>query len=109
MLVIHSEKDYRLAVSEGLAAFNVLQARGIESQFLTFPDENHWVLKPENSLVWHKTVLNWINKHVGLPPFTDEDPESDDYFGGLQEEKAEPANMPVQVKPEPETGEAMEL
>ena len=102
MLVIHSEKDYRLAVSEGLAAFNVLQARGIESQFLTFPDENHWVLKPENSLVWHKTVLNFINKHVGLPPFTDEDPDSDEYFGGVQEEKdkAEPTDMPLHGKPE---------
>ena len=53
-LVIHSEKDYRITIADGLAAFNVLQARGVESQLLTFPDENHWVLKPENSLVWHK-------------------------------------------------------
>ncbi|GAB7354746.1 hypothetical protein MBLNU459_g5156t1 [Dothideomycetes sp. NU459] len=68
-LVIHSSKDYRLCISEGLSAFNVLQARGVESQFLTFPDENHWVLKPENSLVWHKVVLNFINKHAGLPAF----------------------------------------
>lgn len=53
-LVIHSEKDYRITMADGLAAFNILQARGVESQFLTFPDENHFVLKPENSLVWHK-------------------------------------------------------
>jgi dipeptidyl aminopeptidase/acylaminoacyl peptidase len=65
-LVIHSSKDYRICISEGLAAFNVLQARGVESAFLTFPDENHWVLKAENSLVWHKTVLNWIRKYVGM-------------------------------------------
>ena len=58
--------------SEGLAAFNILQERGIPSRFLTFPDENHWVLKEENSLVWHTVVLNWINKHVGLPPYRKE-------------------------------------
>ncbi|KAK6436960.1 hypothetical protein LTR95_006852 [Oleoguttula sp. CCFEE 5521] len=75
MLVIHNSKDYRLPISEGLAAFNVLQAKGIDSQFLTFPDENHFVLKPENSLVWHKTVINWIRKHVGLEPFAGEEEE----------------------------------
>jgi dipeptidyl aminopeptidase/acylaminoacyl peptidase len=69
-LVIHSELDYRLTISEGLAAFNVLQCKEIESQFLTFPDENHWVLKPENGLMWHKVVLDWINKHVGLEKYT---------------------------------------
>jgi dipeptidyl aminopeptidase/acylaminoacyl peptidase len=68
-LIIHSALDYRLPITEGLAAFNVLQERGVESRFLTFPDENHWVLKEENSLVWHTVVLNWINKYVGLPPY----------------------------------------
>lgn len=71
MLVIHNELDYRLTISEGLSAFNVLQMRNIESRFLSFPDENHWVLKPENSLVWHLVVLNWINKFVGLPKLVD--------------------------------------
>ncbi|KAI2640543.1 dipeptidyl peptidase [Hypomontagnella submonticulosa] len=65
-LVIHSELDYRLPISEGLAAFNALQTRGVPSRFLTFPDENHWVLKHENSLVWHKEVIGWINKYTGL-------------------------------------------
>ncbi|KAI1469941.1 dipeptidyl peptidase [Daldinia caldariorum] len=65
-LVIHSELDYRLPISEGLAAFNALQTRGVPSRMLIFPDENHWVLKPENSLVWHKEVLGWINKWTGL-------------------------------------------
>ncbi|KAI3342602.1 prolyl oligopeptidase [Ustulina deusta] len=65
-LVIHSELDYRLPISEGLAAFNALQTRSVPSRFLMFPDENHWVLKPENSLVWHKEVLGWINKYTGL-------------------------------------------
>ncbi|KAI8632039.1 prolyl oligopeptidase [Xylariaceae sp. FL1651] len=65
-LVIHSELDYRLPIAEGLAAFNALQTRGVPSRFLMFPDENHWVLKPENSLVWHKEVLGWINRYTGL-------------------------------------------
>ncbi|KAI3543412.1 prolyl oligopeptidase [Colletotrichum abscissum] len=65
-LVIHNELDYRLPISEGLAMFNVLQARGVPSKLLMFPDENHWVLKPENSLVWHREVLGWINKYTGL-------------------------------------------
>jgi len=72
-LIIHNELDYRLTIAEGLAAFNVLQTRGVESLFLTFPDENHWVLKHENSLVWHRTVINWINQHVGLPPILDKE------------------------------------
>ncbi|KAH6898827.1 Alpha/Beta hydrolase protein [Thelonectria olida] len=65
-LVIHNELDYRLPISEGLAMFNVLQARNVPSKFVMFPDENHWVLKPENSLVWHREVLDWINKYSGL-------------------------------------------
>ncbi|KAJ5114541.1 hypothetical protein NUU61_000300 [Penicillium alfredii] len=71
-LIIHNEKDYRLTIAEGLSAFNVLQLKGIESAFLTFPDENHWVLNPENSLLWHHTVLNWINKYVDLPAVSEE-------------------------------------
>lgn len=63
-LIIHNELDYRLPVTEGLSAFNVLQSRGVPSKFLMFPDENHWVLKPENSLVWHREVLDWINKYA---------------------------------------------
>lgn len=65
-LIIHSELDYRLPVTEGLAAFNVLQAKKVPSKLLVFPDENHWVLKPENSLVWHREVISWINKWSGV-------------------------------------------
>lgn len=72
-LVIHSELDYRLLIGEGLAAFHTLQSRGVESQFLTFPDENHWVLKPENSLLWHRTVFDFINPKVGLKPLSGEE------------------------------------
>ncbi|KAF2672124.1 dipeptidyl-peptidase-like protein V precursor [Microthyrium microscopicum] len=71
-LIIHSEKDFRLTIAEGLAAFNVLQEKGVESQFLTFPDENHWVLKPENSLLWHTVVLDFINRKVGLKAYSEQ-------------------------------------
>lgn len=100
-LIIHSAKDFRIAIADGMSAFNVLQARGVESKFLTFPDENHWVLKPENSLVWHKVVLNWINHYVGRPPFTEEDPDSEEFWGGTREHNEEAAEMPLhQGKPE---------
>jgi dipeptidyl aminopeptidase/acylaminoacyl peptidase len=71
-LVVHSDKDYRLTISEGLSAFNALQLRGVRSRLLTFPDENHWVLKPENSLLWHAVVLDFVNDAVGLPPYSGE-------------------------------------
>jgi dipeptidyl aminopeptidase/acylaminoacyl peptidase len=60
MLIIHSEKDFRIPVTQGLGAFTALQQRGIPSRLLVFPDENHWVLKPKNSLQWHKEVLGWL-------------------------------------------------
>ncbi|MEO6191822.1 MAG: S9 family peptidase [Thermoanaerobaculia bacterium] len=62
MLVVHSALDYRIPVTQGIAAFNVLQRKGIASQFLYFPDENHWVLKPANSILWHDTVLAWLDR-----------------------------------------------
>ena len=65
MLVIHGEKDFRIPVSQGLAAFTALQRQGIESKFLYFPDENHWVLQPHNSLLWHRTVNDWLRQHLG--------------------------------------------
>ncbi|KAK0734989.1 Alpha/Beta hydrolase protein [Lasiosphaeria miniovina] len=65
-LIIHNELDYRLPITEGLSPFNILQSKGIPSKLLMFPDENHWVLKPENSFVWHREVLGWINKYAGI-------------------------------------------
>jgi dipeptidyl aminopeptidase/acylaminoacyl peptidase len=65
MLVIHGEKDFRIPVEQGLSAFTALQRRGIESRLLIFPDENHWVLKPANSLQWHNEVFSWIDAHLG--------------------------------------------
>lgn len=66
MLVVHSERDYRCPITEGLAAFGVCQARGVESRFLSFADEGHWVLGRENSLRWHRTVLGWCDKYCGV-------------------------------------------
>ena len=64
-LIIHSGRDYRIPLEQGLGAFDALQRRGIESRLLTFPDENHWVLKPANSLLWHATVEAWLRSHIG--------------------------------------------
>jgi dipeptidyl aminopeptidase/acylaminoacyl peptidase len=84
-LIVHNELDYRLPISEGLSAFNILQTKGIPSKLLSFPDENHWVLKPENSLVWHKTVLDWLNGYVGLPKYSK--PDDVEYRSLLQNGK----------------------
>jgi dipeptidyl aminopeptidase/acylaminoacyl peptidase len=65
MLVIHGQQDFRIPVEQGIGVFTALQRRGIESQFLYFPDENHWVLKPQNSVQWHDTVNAWLKKHIG--------------------------------------------
>ena len=62
MLVVQGGRDYRIPLEQGLAAFTALQRRGIPSEFLYFPDENHWVLKPQNSLKWHETVEAWLRK-----------------------------------------------
>jgi dipeptidyl aminopeptidase/acylaminoacyl peptidase len=62
MLVIHGAQDFRVADTQGLGTFNALQRRGIPSKLLYFPDENHWVLKPANSILWHETVIAWLEK-----------------------------------------------
>ncbi len=65
MLVVHGSLDYRVPDTQGLSAFTALQRRGVKSKLLVFPDENHWVLKPANSLLWHDTVLAWLGEHTG--------------------------------------------
>jgi len=62
MLVIHGAKDYRVVDVQGMATFTALQRRGIPSRLLYFPDENHWVLKPKNSILWHETVIGWLDQ-----------------------------------------------
>jgi dipeptidyl aminopeptidase/acylaminoacyl peptidase len=64
LLVIHGEQDFRIPYDQGLAAFTAVQRRGIESELLEFPDENHWVLKPNDSVLWYQTVIAWLDKHL---------------------------------------------
>jgi dipeptidyl aminopeptidase/acylaminoacyl peptidase len=65
MLVVHGGKDYRVVDTQGMSTFTALQRKGIPSKFLYFPDENHWVLKPANSIVWHETVNAWLDQFTG--------------------------------------------
>ena len=64
-LVIHGERDFRVPVDQGLAAYGILQARGVPSRLLYFSDENHWILKPRNSLRWYAEVLAWFERFLG--------------------------------------------
>ncbi|KAF2654994.1 dipeptidyl-peptidase-like protein V precursor [Lophiostoma macrostomum CBS 122681] len=64
--VVHNDLDYRLPIAEGIQLFNILQSLGVPSRFLHFPDEGHWVLSRENSLLWHQTIFNWIKYWTGL-------------------------------------------
>ena len=67
-LVVHGARDFRLPETEGFATFTALQRRGIPSRLLYFPDENHWVLKPRNSVFWHETVLAWLDQWLKGTP-----------------------------------------
>lgn len=62
ILCIHGEKDYRILASQGMAAFNAAKLRGIPAELLIFPDENHWVLKPQNGILWQRTFFNWLDR-----------------------------------------------
>ena len=64
MLVVHGQRDYRVDLSEGLQLFTALQRRGVPSKMLYFPDEGHWVLKPQNSRLWYKTVNEWVDSYL---------------------------------------------
>lgn len=68
LLVIHGELDYRVPVGEGLQLFTALQRQGVESKLLVYPDEGHWVLKPQNSELWYNTVLAWFDSHLKARP-----------------------------------------
>ena len=62
ILCIHGEMDYRINANQGMGAFNAAQLRGIPSELLIFPDENHWVLKPQNGILWQRTYFDWLAK-----------------------------------------------
>src|SRR5829696_74772 len=77
MLVIHGEKDHRVPISEALILWTDMQRLGIPGRFLYFPDENHWVLKPQNARLWYATVLSFLGEHLCGIPF-----ERDPLLGG---------------------------
>ncbi len=62
ILCIHGEKDYRINATQGMSAFNAARMKGIEAELLIFPDENHWVLKPQNGILWQRTFFNWLDR-----------------------------------------------
>ena len=64
-LIVAGQNDFRVPIDQSLSAFTALQRRGVESKLLYFPDENHWVLKPQNSVLWHDTVNAWLKQHIG--------------------------------------------
>ncbi len=77
MLVIHGEKDHRVPISEALILWTDMQRLGVPGRFLYFPDENHWVLKPQNAKLWYGTVLSFLDEHLRGIPF-----ERDPLLGG---------------------------
>ncbi|VBB46376.1 WD40-like beta Propeller containing protein [uncultured Paludibacter sp.] len=64
ILIIHGEKDYRILASQGMAAFNAAVLRGVPAEMLIFPDENHWVLQPQNGILWQRTFFEWLDKYL---------------------------------------------
>ena len=62
ILCIHGEKDYRINANQGMGAFNAARLRGIPAELLIFPDENHWVLKPQNGILWQRTFFSWLDR-----------------------------------------------
>lgn len=66
-LVVHGENDYRVPVTQGMQLFSALQAQGIPSRFLLFPDEGHWISKPANSVYWHNNVIDWLTEWINKP------------------------------------------
>ncbi|KAB2879179.1 S9 family peptidase [bacterium] len=64
MLILHGEKDYRVVVTQGLELYGVLKGKGVESRLVYFPNENHWILQPQNSIYWYKEVHNWFARYL---------------------------------------------
>ena len=62
LMVIHGGMDYRVPVDQGMAAYNCAQMMGVPSRLLIFPDENHWILKPQNAMMWHREYFRWLDQ-----------------------------------------------
>ena len=64
ILVIHNEYDFRIPVTQGMQAFNAARMRGVPAKFLYFPDECHWVTKPQNGVLWQRVFFDWLDKYL---------------------------------------------
>ena len=64
-LVIHGERDYRVPIGQGLELYGVLKAKGVDARLVYYPDENHWILTPQNSIHWYDEVLGWLDRYLG--------------------------------------------
>jgi dipeptidyl aminopeptidase/acylaminoacyl peptidase len=67
-LVMHGEKDFRVPVSQGFEFYSTLRLKGVPTRLVYFPDENHWISKPQNSRLWHREFFAWIEKYIGAGP-----------------------------------------
>ncbi len=68
MLVIHGERDYRVPVTQGLEIYGVLKGKGVDTRLVYYPDENHWILTPQNSLAWYDELYTWLYRYIGKGP-----------------------------------------
>lgn len=68
MLITHGELDYRVPVTQGLALYGVLKGKGVDARLVYFPDENHWILKPQNSIYWYLEFGKWLERYIGKGP-----------------------------------------
>jgi dipeptidyl aminopeptidase/acylaminoacyl peptidase len=64
ILIIHGAKDFRIAETQGISAFNGAKLNNVPAQFLYFPDENHWVLTPQNGILWQRTFFKWLDTYL---------------------------------------------
>lgn len=63
LLVIHGQKDFRVPVTQGMEAFTAAQVKGVPSRFLYYPNEGHWVVKPQNGVLWHRVFFDWLDRY----------------------------------------------
>ncbi len=68
LMVIHGEKDFRVPVTQGMEAFTAAQTQGVPSRFLYFPEEGHWVMSPQNGVLWHRLFFDWLDRYCKEPP-----------------------------------------
>ena len=64
MLISHGERDFRVPVTQGLEMYGTLKAKGVDAKLIYFPDENHWILKAQNSIFWYGEVFDWLKRYL---------------------------------------------